>query len=111
MDKKHRGALSQLQAEAWLLEQGYEVFRNVSIHGPIDIVAIKGDTILKLDVKTARSVSPNSAVRLKPEQEARGVKALLVWGDGSFEIRDTKAWTKEREWWPRDTSEKTALWI
>ena len=112
MHKKHIGASSQLRAELWLLEQGYEVFRNVSAHGPIDIIAVKDDQILKLDVKTVRSVSPNSAVRLKPDQEAQGVKALLVKADGSFEIRDTKAWCETRERWPKLADHpKTALWI
>ena len=92
MHKKHIGASSQLRAELWLLEQGYEVFRNVSAHGPIDIIAIKGNQILKLDVKTARSVGENpsfswsDAHLLTPEQETLGVRALLVRGDGSFEI-------------------------
>jgi hypothetical protein len=36
---KHVGARSELIACEWLLAQGYEVFRNVSAHGPIDIIA------------------------------------------------------------------------
>lgn len=52
--RKHKGALSELRASAWLLEQGYEVFRNVSAHGPIDIIARHPETgeLLLLDVKT-----------------------------------------------------------
>jgi hypothetical protein len=38
---KHKGARSELVACAWLLCQGYEVFRNVSQHGLMDIIAIK----------------------------------------------------------------------
>ncbi len=54
MDKKHKGATSELIATTWLLKQGYEVFRNVSPHGKIDIIAIHPDTgeILYIDVKT-----------------------------------------------------------
>lgn len=111
MNKKHRGSHSQLRAELWLLEQGYEVFRNVSAHGPIDLVAIKDDQVLKLDVKTAITVSPNSALRLKPEQEAQGIKALLVKADGSFEIRDTKAWCEARERWPKTIERTNHIWI
>ena len=54
MDKKHKGAASELIATAWLLKQGYEVFRNVSQHGKIDLIAIHPETdeIKSIDVKT-----------------------------------------------------------
>src|SRR5688572_690616 len=48
---KHRGGWAELIASAWLLERGYEVFRNVSAVGPIDLVAIRGDETLLIDVK------------------------------------------------------------
>ncbi len=41
MDKKHNGTVSELIACTWLLKEGYEVFRNVSAHGLIDVVGIK----------------------------------------------------------------------
>lgn len=52
--KKHRGAVSELKASAWLLEKGYEVFRNVSPFGPVDIIAMDPNTqdIIFVDVKT-----------------------------------------------------------
>lgn len=54
MNKKHKGARSELRAAAWLLTRGYEVFRNVSQHGPVDLVALdlKADVMMKIDVKT-----------------------------------------------------------
>lgn len=39
MNAKHKGSLAELLACAWLLKQGYEVFRNVSQHGVADIIA------------------------------------------------------------------------
>lgn len=54
IDKKHKGALAELKVTSWLLEQGYEVFRNVSQHGVVDIISrnpISGDIDL-IDVKT-----------------------------------------------------------
>jgi Holliday junction resolvase-like predicted endonuclease len=50
------GALSELRAQAWLMEQGYEVFKNIKPSGPADLIAwdIKSNTILKIDVKTVR---------------------------------------------------------
>ena len=50
-----KGAISELIACQYLMCLGYEVFRNVCPTGSIDIVAIKGDTIKKFDVKTSRS--------------------------------------------------------
>lgn len=49
---KHRGAASELIASTWLLRQGYDVFRNVSPHGKIDIVAIREGEVTFVDVKT-----------------------------------------------------------
>lgn len=51
---KHRGAKSELAAVLWLMDIGYEVFRNVSAHGAVDVVAIARDgSMIKIDVKTA----------------------------------------------------------
>ena len=73
--KKHRGALSELRACAWLLEQGYEVFRNVSDRGCIDVVALKDGETFYFDVKG----SPNGIeTRLTPEQDRAGILPLYV---------------------------------
>ena len=53
-EHKHKGARSELIACAWLLEQGYEVYRNVSQHGKVDLIAIKNDKMVYVDVKTDR---------------------------------------------------------
>lgn len=55
MDKKHQGAFSEHMAICWLLNAGYEVFRNISQHGPVDLIARdpgSGD-LTQIDVKTA----------------------------------------------------------
>jgi Holliday junction resolvase-like predicted endonuclease len=82
MDSKHKGAHSELVACKWLLEQGYEVFRNISPFGLMDIVAIKGDEVLKIDVKSGRR-------SLKKYPRAVGVVALNVHANGecTFEKR------------------------
>jgi hypothetical protein len=55
VDKKHRGAHSELSAVLYFLERGYEVFRNVSAHGPADLIIWNPETgeMRKLDIKTA----------------------------------------------------------
>ncbi len=75
-DQKHRGCVSELLAAAWLLGQGYEVFRNVSAHGAIDIVAIKDGEVTLIDVKTARA--PYRFNRASKEQDTLGVRVLCV---------------------------------
>jgi len=53
MHAKHKGALAELQACAWLLKQGYEVFRNISQHGAADLIAWRpGELPILIDVRT-----------------------------------------------------------
>lgn len=76
MNKKHKGACAELRAAAWLLEQGYEVFRNVSGFGEIDIVAVKAGIARFFDVKAGyRGGSPTP-----------GVEYISPMADGSFRI-------------------------
>lgn len=78
MRDKHRGATSELIAAAWLLRQGYEVFRNVSQHGEADLVAIKGDEVIQIDVKTRpAAVNVNGYFKKVPDH----VRVLLVHPD------------------------------
>jgi len=42
-------------AANWLWSQGYEVFENISHIGPIDLIALKDGTIIKIDVKVINS--------------------------------------------------------
>jgi hypothetical protein len=78
---KHAGAKSELIACAWLLSCGYDVFRNVSPHGASDVVAIKGDELLKIDIKS--NSHRHAPPRLKQSQINEGIKALYVKPDGS----------------------------
>ena len=91
MQRKHRGPYSELIASAWLLEHGYEVFKNQSDRGPMDLVAFKGGEFLLIDVKTALmrvGKKGNISFRhrgngaLTDEQTTLGVRALYVTPDG-----------------------------
>lgn len=86
MNPKHQGALSELAACSWLLREGYEVFRNVSQAGLIDIIAIKDGKFLKLDVKTK---SREDFPAVSKEQLEAGVGAIYVLPDGSCIIEET----------------------
>lgn len=86
--EKHKGARSELLASVWLLEQGYEVFRNVSAFGDVDIVGIKDGKIELFDVKTATKNPEGRILRNKFSQKQKelGVKCICVFTDGSCEF-------------------------
>ncbi len=85
--QKHRGALGELAASVWLLERGYEVFRNVSSHGAIDLIAIRHGEIFKFDVKMLQ-YRRQPIPQLTAEQIALGAQILAVYGNGHCEIID-----------------------
>lgn len=90
MDKGTKGAHSELIAAAWLLENGYAVFRNVSAHGPVDLVAIKDSEVTLIDVKSGfirngeKHFPPLSAA-----QRDLKVIAVVVFPNGSCEFEQT----------------------
>lgn len=84
IQNKHRGAQNELLATVWLLREGFDVFRNVSQHGPVDIVAMKDGELLKFDVKA--SGRTDRVARLSEEQIELGVKLLRVFPDGECDI-------------------------
>lgn len=44
------GAMCELIASAWLLKNGYEVFKNVSPTGKADLIALKNGNTILIDV-------------------------------------------------------------
>lgn len=86
MDAKHKGAHSELAACVWLLAQGFEVFRNVSQHGTTDMVAIKHDCIIRIDVKTAtpHTLRDGTVKHYFNHKPARGVRILAALSNGDF---------------------------
>lgn len=88
IERKHVGAQNELLATIWLLKQGYEVFRNVSFHGDVDIVGMKEGVVSLFDVKKSfkKADGSSAVVSLKPSQIALGVKLLCVYPDETFEI-------------------------
>lgn len=83
MNRNHLGAASELIAAAYLLQQGYEVFRNVSPTGPADLVIWSRETgeMTKVDVKVpVRYVKQDGTIVHHFDRKAlrEDVKVLLV---------------------------------
>lgn len=91
------GARNELLAAAWLISQGYEVFRNVSPAGPVDIVGMKDGCISLFDVKSAtlRSDGAIQLLKLSQEQKKLGVKIIGVFEDGSCVIEHAPRFKNE----------------
>ena len=81
MERKHRGAHSELIACAWLLSQGYEVFRNVSPCGLTDLVTLRDGVLQRFDVKTVAK-HRNNLPFLSDAQIKEGVIPLYVYDSG-----------------------------
>ena len=91
MQQRHTGAHNELVAIAWLLRRGYDVFRNVSFHGAVDIVAMRDGHVDLFDVKQSRRQTSSGEISrpaLTQEQKTLGVRCLCVFPDGSCEIDD-----------------------
>ncbi|KKL09795.1 hypothetical protein LCGC14_2562270 [marine sediment metagenome] len=86
--KKFRGGYSELIASAWLLEHGFEVFRNLCDRGPVDLIALKDERVELIDVKTVqirvskRGICKINEPQLSQQQTDMGVRALFVTPDG-----------------------------
>lgn len=79
MHRKHKGAHKELIACTWLLEQGYEVYRNVSSCGAVDIIAEKDGILIRFDIKSCLNIDKtNYKSLITDEQRKLGVKLLYV---------------------------------
>lgn len=79
---KHKGAKSEFIAISWLLSLGYEVFKNVSFHGDVDVIAWKDGVLECFDIKTINRTTVNYS--LLPSQMNRNIKVIGVNLDNNF---------------------------
>ena len=77
-----KGDILEIIACGILLKDGYEVFRNISSTGLIDIIVIKDNTTLFLDVKTPSIYKNNMRIpSLTDAQKKLGVTIVCVYDD------------------------------
>ena len=55
LDKSTVGAINELKASVFLMEKGYEVFRALSPATSCDLIAMKSDEVLRIEVRTGYS--------------------------------------------------------
>jgi hypothetical protein len=98
---KHKGAHSEPVACTWLLRQGYDVFRNVSDRGSVDVVAIKDGEISLFDVKSSYGgVTHNRDIAGRH----LGLKYIVVDPFGDCDICDYSTAVRMRRQIARGTS-------
>ena len=78
--KADKGAMSELLAAADLLKKGFEVYRNVSPCGSVDLIIRKGQTLLSVEVRTARRDTKSNKVYC-PRKNIRSDILALVFKD------------------------------
>tara|TARA_R100000951_G_C2633893_1_gene178624 strand:- start:140 stop:442 length:303 start_codon:yes stop_codon:yes gene_type:complete len=84
VSENRTGDITEHRAVVWLLEQGYEVFRNECCTGPIDMIAFNIETqeVLKIDVKTCNSYIKKDGTRTrslpKIKQKHRELGIILL---------------------------------
>lgn len=88
INKKHLGGRNEMVACVWLMNNGYEVFRNVSQHGECDIIGKKDGTLTMFDVKGRQF---DVKIPLSQDQAKNGIKAIIVYPDFTCEIIDPVA--------------------
>jgi Holliday junction resolvase-like predicted endonuclease len=84
--QKHKGSLAEMLAASWLLGHGYDVFRNVSSHGLVDLVAIEPQsgvvTLVEVrslcEAQMADGTIRQYARAMSEEQKQRGIRLLAV---------------------------------
>lgn len=55
MNPSRKGDLAEFYAVTWLWDNGFEVFKNASCTGPVDIMAYKDETVYLFDIKHKES--------------------------------------------------------
>lgn len=106
-----KGAISEHIAAAWLLSQGYDVFRNVSPNGRADLLAVDWvkDETIRVDVKSqeygkAKTSRADQAER-RSQNSGFDIRYLVVSDDGSC------AWYSEDFDEPSNDNEPKPKWF
>lgn len=64
-----QGALAELVAAVNLTRRGYEVFRAIGPHASCDLLALKGEAVLRIEVRTGYKTLGGELRHPKPERD------------------------------------------
>ena len=97
---KKKGDIIEIKALSFLLDNGFEVFRNESSVGPVDIVAldIKKNEVILIDVKTSgisKSIDGSHKVSFSTKPKTEIQKDLSVQFLFYDKIGNTFTWEKD----------------
>lgn len=100
------GSIYELKATIWLQQLGYQVFRNMSPHGPADLVAWcpKSGETLMIDVKSinASKVRKDGQLTLSlSNKRFPGVHILLFVNGELMGLAEKTSATTCQYYWPR----------
>lgn len=78
------GAIYELRIATDLMLKGWYIFRALSPNGPVDLVAIKEDKILRVQVRKARRYRRSGRIAYRPPKDTHSYDLLaLCLSDGS----------------------------
>ena len=88
-----KGSLRELRLCSYLVEQGYETFRNVTPDGLIDIIAVDKDTMTThyIDSKSPLFSQKDGTLTnkigiLSKEQKEKGIKGMIYYEEKIFYV-------------------------
>ena len=110
-DPNRTGDLAELKASAWLMEQGYRVYRNLGCTGRTDLVIESEDgELTKIQVKslcpidngvTRKNGDPfSNSFAAAREYYKEGIKMVWVWEDQVGWNRDDFSLPSFSDIWP-----------
>tara|TARA_X000001388_G_scaffold75680_1_gene71058 strand:+ start:1320 stop:1631 length:312 start_codon:yes stop_codon:yes gene_type:complete len=77
-----KGEIGEIEASAWLMSNGYEVYRNCSQFGEVDLITRKNGEVMLIDVKTdckSKNAKSKSYKHCRTKSQAeQGIEVLRV---------------------------------
>lgn len=88
MSPNKKGSIAELVACNWLMLNGYDVYKNLSAWGAADIVALKDNETLLIDVCFCSSgLDTKKTIVSQRQNEGRNITFIYVFPDGSCKWR------------------------
>lgn len=89
--KDQQGAISELAASVFLMRKGYEVFRAFNPAAPCDLVALKDDQVLRVQVKTVWQREDGTFYNNRFDSDIRRYDLLIrVSRSGDLDVLDAQ---------------------